>query len=216
MPIGILYVLKLLKVGKDPSHSLIVITGNMIISIIGIGIVSLAQWLSDMKMTNSFEYYAAMRVNKLLLILAIISAYAISSIPGMISVLLIGSWMFKFPLSFHPLLLPMILLTVFSSSGIGAMIGTYTSRVLEASVIANASYFLIIFFSPIFVPHEELPRLLQITSYLLPSRYATHGLRHFLKGGAINDQIVVDFLALFMFALLSFLLISKKFEWREV
>lgn len=212
LPVGIIVMMKFLIDINQPSQAIYIISGNIVISMVGVSTVMLAQVLSHMKEVGSFEYYASLPISKLNLIMAIIAVYFLLSLPGIITVFIVGNILFKLNIFPHPLLLVFMPLTIFSLSGLGALIGIYSRRELQANMISQMVNLGIIFLSPVIIPLEKLPNFLASISKILPSTYAAHGIREMMCGNW-NTEIIKDIIVLIIFSIISFFVIAKKIQW---
>lgn len=213
IPLGILYMLYLNGI-HEVSRLKHIIAGNMIISISGISINSLAQWISNLKETKAYEYYAFLRINPFIFVFSILLVYTIIGFPGVISLFFL-SWIFtKFIIIPNPLIIVYILLIGFAFSGIGAVIGTSCRRVSTASAISNIVYLGAMFFSPILVERSTLPGLLKITSFIFPQTYATELLLSTFSNIPENN-VLISLLVIIICLFVSIFLINKYLNWSK-
>ena len=63
------------------------------------------------------------------------------------------------------------------------------------------------------IPGDRLPEFLLILGYLSPATYAASALRQTLLA-PITGKLMVDIMALLIFALLTFCLVGRKLDWR--
>ena len=83
----------------------------------------------------------------------------------------------------------------------------------QANLFNSASTLVVAFLSPVLIPYENLPRLLQLTSKLLPTSYASAALRKCLVG-MTGWEMLRDTAVLFAFTTAFLYLATKKLDWR--
>jgi ABC-type multidrug transport system permease subunit len=159
-------------------------------------VLSLADRLSWAKANQEFDYYETLPVNRLLLMLAVLSASLITAIPAVAVVLWGSAAMYDLPIRFGPSALVISLLATASMAGLGAVIGLYAKNTQMASLLVNAVLGFSMLASPTFVPREVLHPALQNVSRFVPVSYAASGLRAALTAGTFP---VVDALVLLLF-----------------
>jgi len=146
--------------------------------------------------------------------MAMLTRSSLFSLPSVVIILIAARFVFGLIIPFRPLLGALLVLALYSMVGFGALIGLYSPGHRVAN---NATQFLalvVAYLSPLMVPRENLPRLLQWTSALLPTTYVAEALRIIASQGRWSTQLQIDFAILGGFVLASFLLIQLKFDWR--
>lgn len=195
MPLLLLYFMRLAGV-YHPDRVVYFVTGNVVITLVFGPVLSLADRLSWAKVNQEFDYYETLPVNRLLLMLAVLSASLITAIPAVAVVLWGSAAMYDLPIRFGPSALVISLLATASMAGLGAVIGLYAKNTQMASLLVNAVLGFSLLASPTFVPREVLHPALQNVSRFVPVSYAASGLRAALTAGTFP---VVDALVLLLF-----------------
>ena len=211
-PLGILFFIKTAS-GEDTAMVLYFLTGNAIMGMIFGTVQFVSQDLAWSRQNNLLDYYAMLPISRLQLILAIVAVATITSVPGALVNLLLGTKILDVAVVWHPLLVLVIGLAVLSMSGVGVMIGVYAKSGTHANLINNLVLIVVMFLSPTFVPIERLPVALRITARLLPTTYAADALRASLAGSMGKALPALIVLAVWAFATLW--LAVHRMEWRD-
>ncbi len=178
------------------------------------GMLAIGQELGWQRENRSFEFYATLPISKHALLMALLTRSSLFSLPSVAIILIAARFLFRLVIPFHPLLVALLVLALYSMVGFGALIGLYSP---SNRVANNATQFLaliVAYLSPLMVPVENLPQLLRWTSAVLPTTYVAEALRLITSQGQWSARLQTDFAILGGFVLLSFLMIQLKFDWR--
>ena len=209
-PLSTLYFLTLIFKG-DKEYLTYVITGNMVMSLVTGTMLTLGQELGVLKQLKGFDYYAVLPLKKINLIIAYITRATIVTVPSMILIYFIGKIIIGIDMVVHPSIILVIIFSGFSLSSLGAAIGIYSRDADQASVITQVVQPLIIYLVPVFIPMENMPRLVNYISYIIPTRYVAQALRASYTGKF--DLPSISMLAIF--SIISIFLIEFKMDWRR-
>ncbi len=203
-----------LLVGRgNPGAMLYVITGNLTQSIATSGMLSLGQDIGGMKDHQSFEFFASLPVSKLTFMCAMLARSMTFTLPSAALVLLIGTLCFGLSFHFDPLLVLLIPLGGLSLSGVGALVGFYSSNGRVAGLATQVLNPIIVFLAPVFMAPAALPPVLAKTSLLIPTTYLASSLRDALAG-SVGPHTWRAVLVLAGFVAVSLWLAVAKVEWR--
>ncbi len=212
-PLTLLLFIRFLMGPSNESITIYLITGNIVLSLSLSSMLSLGQDLGWLKDDHAFDYYATLPISRSALILAIVTRSVLLALPSIAILLILGTWLFNISLNPHPLTLIVLLLGGYSLSGLGAIIGFYSPNGRISSLLTQIIQPLIIFLSPVFVPLERLPKVLQLTSALIPTTYVAKALRDSLTG-QVSFSTWISILVLVAISLVSFVFVEKGLDWR--
>lgn len=190
-----------------------VVTGNIVFAVVLGSLGTLGEQLGWMKQNRFFEHYAVLPVSKLSLITALVIRSTLFSIPPMAAVLIIGKFLFKLPIILHPALILIFILSGFSMSGIGALIGIYSKDANHANIATRVVFPILVFAAPVMVPVTYLPGILQYTSVLMPTTYIANVFRGALSGQT-GWSFWLDMLIICLFTFVSLYFVARRFDWR--
>ncbi|HEX6989370.1 MAG TPA: ABC transporter permease, partial [Bacillota bacterium] len=212
-PLGILYFFKM-AAGGDPEGAAYLIGGNVVFGLVISTVQFVSSDLAWARQRNDLDFFATLPVSRLQLVLAFVAVSALSSIPGAIINLQVAGWVLHQPVAWQPVLLLLVTLSVLSMAGVGVMIGVTARNGTHANIINNIVLVGVTFLSPVFVPLERLPEILQYTAMVLPTTYAAHGMRAAALGGD-GSGLWVDLAVLAGWAAVSLWLAVTRLEWRR-
>lgn len=213
MPVALMGFLRLSGAATDLASGLYVTAGNAIVALVMGPMQSLCNDLAWGRQRNDLEYYASLPVSKLQLTLAFASVSALFVVPPIIITILVGSLWFGFPVVWNPLLIPVILASALSLCGVGILAGVHARNGHQANMFNSLTMLVVMFLSPVLIPYENLPRLLQWTSRLLPTSYAADAFRGALAGQA-GSEFWLNLGAVVAFAAFTLHWATRRLDWR--
>jgi ABC-2 type transport system permease protein len=212
-PLAIMGFLRMSGAATDPAAGLYVTAGNGIVALVMGPMQSLCNDLAWGRQRNDLEYYASLPVSKLQLTLAFASVSAIFTIPSILISIAIGSWWFGFPVHWSLWLLPVMLLSALSMSGVGILAGVHARNGHHANMFNSMAMLGVMFLSPVLIPYNNLPRVLQWTSRVLPTSYAADAFRAALDG-RMGRELWLNLAMVAAFAVVTLYLATRRLDWR--
>lgn len=212
-PLAIMGFLRMSGAAVDPAAGLYVTAGNGIVMLVMGPMQSLCNDLAWGRQRNDLEYFASLPVSKLQLTLAFASVSTIFTVPSILITMGIGGWWFGFPVYWTLWLLPVMLLSALSMCGVGILAGVHARNGHAANMFNSMAMLAVMFLSPVLIPYENLPRVLQWTSRLLPTSYAADAFRAAL-GGRLGGELWVNLAAVTGFAVVSLWWATRRLDWR--
>ncbi len=116
-----------------------------------------------------------------------LTIWVITTLPGVIIALIVGSVRYDFPLEISPLVGPVFLLIVLTATSVGYALALLSPKPELVSLITNFIIFCLFLFSPINFPVERLPNWLAYLHRVLPVKYAADAVRGTLVRGYADD-----------------------------
>ncbi len=212
-PIVTLIFMEFLLGETNPEQLARFIIGNMIFSILLMGMNILGQDISYQKFGGYFTYYSSLPIRKMNFILSLLFYGILTSLPSFIIVFTLGQRIYGVALHFEWLLLPISFLAIFSVVGIGVLMGFLSPNPQFTNVVAQFLLMFVTFLTPVMIELKDLPVILQWISYVLPTTYVANVLHSMLTVGW-TESTLGEVLILIIFSCASYLLISKKIHWR--
>jgi len=111
-----------------------------------------------------------------------------------------------------PLVIGLILLTVFSFVGLGILITSFADKEETATMVMMTLMFPMMFMSGVFFPVQQMPWYMQDVSHLLPLTYASTALRKVVVLGAGISAVSTEIAILFGFGLVLLLVALPMFK----
>ncbi len=213
VPFALVFSARVLIGTLDIHRAIFLLGGNMTMSIAFGPTTFLISKLGWSRQNREFDYWIALPVPKLTVVIAIISTAVLFALPGMLGSYVLGSLLLGLPLTGAWALLFLIPLGVLPLTGVGAFLGTLAPNGQTATLMCNMLIFVVGFLSPMFIPSGQLPRVLQITSLFIPTTYVADAFRAVL-GANFGGNFVFDIIMLLLCSVVCLTLAHWKMEWR--
>lgn len=191
-----------------------VFTGNLVISIMFGNQEKVSSHFSFIRTQGTLDYFATLPIQRNMLILAVVTAFWIISVPALFVTILGGQLILGVTLHPHPLLLLVLPLCAVPLAGIGALIATLSRNPAEAGSINLLVMMLLMGLGPVVIPPDRLPDLFLLLGWCNPATYAASALRQLLLA-PVTPRIWLDIAALIGFSLLIFAVVGCKMDWRQ-
>jgi ABC-2 type transport system permease protein len=215
VPFALVFSARALIGAMDTHKAIFLLGGNLTMSIAFGPTTFLISKLGWSRQNREFDYWIALPVPKLTVVLAIISTAACFALPGMLGSYILGSMLLGLPLTGAWALLLLIPLGVLPLAGVGAFLGTVAPNGQTATLICNLLIFVVGFLSPMFIPSNQLPRVLQITCLFIPTTYVADAFRAVLSA-QFGNNFTLDITVLLLCSVVCLALAHWKMEWRIV
>ena len=215
IPMGILCMVALMPGEINRETAIIYISGNMISAISNLCIMTLAQLLIQTRQKNGFEHMATLPINRFSPLTGIFLSSAISTIPSLLLMPVVGMLLFDISLHVNLWLFVFVIISGIIMVSIGAVVGTFSDNYNLSYTLAEILMFVVMFATPVYYSIEELPAWFHILQRFLPFIYMLEGIRQILYDGTVNRMVYIDLLVLiiYMAVLLSFTF--KFFSWKQ-
>ena len=198
---------------SGPDALAYVLTGNLVVSLMFGVMRSLQSHVTFLRFRGTLDYFASLPVQRAYLVLAMVIAFLLISLPSMLITLWIGAVVLDVPVRLHPLVVVIVPLAALPLAGIGAMVGASVRTPEEGGAINLVLTLLLTGLGPVVIPPDRLPVWMLSLGWLSPATYAASALRQVLIG-PVTERLAVDLVVLAGFSLLAFWLVSRKLDWR--
>lgn len=214
VPLTTFFFFKMITSGDSTQINLYLISGNIIVSLLFTTMYGTCARFAFMRTFGVLDYYATLPVYKPLLVLAVNCGFLVLTLPTAFLTLLLGEWFFSLQVSVNPTFIILVPLASFSLSAVGAFVGVVAPNFDTATTISGILQFVFMGASPVLIPAERLPEIVQWFSYLLPSTYAADALRLSLTE-QYSGRFFLDLAFLIIFDLAAMIFVASKMEWRQ-
>jgi ABC-2 type transport system permease protein len=191
-----------------------ILTGNMVISLMFGNMDNVQSHFVFMRFQGALDYYATLPIRKHNLILAVVLSFLLLSTPSLILTMLIGAYILRLPITFHPLMLVIIPACAVSLSAIGALIGASVRNRYQAGAISLIVTMVMAGLGPVVIPPDRLSRVLVWLGWINPATYAASALRQTLIG-PLTGRLPWDLAVLFGSTILIFAAVNRTLDWRQ-
>lgn len=182
---GFIFGIDLLFGGLDRRAALFLSTGVIVITLVTVGMVMGPQFVAQQKAADQYDFLWSLPVPRTTAALAWLTMNSIIAVPGMVVALAAAAWRFDLPLVVTPSIVPAVLVTLLTGTMIGYGIAHVIASPVAINLISQAMIFVIIGFSPINFPIEQLPGWLGTVHEWLPFHHMAQVIRGGLTEGIV-------------------------------
>lgn len=212
MPLGLFWLLQTYVELNEKATWLV--AGNMVMAV-SYGSVNYAiQRIAVMKLSGELDFYGTLPIKKSSFFAALFTLGMISTLPGIISNIIIGHYVLHISFTLLLWALPLTLLAAASLTVIGATVGSLVNSYSQLNLCFYLSYVVVTFLCPVIVPFDQLPMVLKWTSYLLPPGEAAIALMDALRGN-YNMRFWIMTTSLLAWLVLAVTVGLRKMDWRK-
>lgn len=190
-----------------------VITGTMVFPIILMGINTFAIELSLAKHSGHFVFYSSLPISKVNFIISKLISGFIMTLPSVLIMTFLGQIIFGITLNFSWIVLPIMVLCIGCCVGLGMLIGFLSPNHQVTNLGSQSFMMLVSFLTPIMIPIEQLPIVLQYVSYAIPTTYVAESF-HTLFTTGWENSVGLNMIILGGFFVLCLSLVLWKMDWR--
>lgn len=166
------------------------VTGSLVFGLGVMTVNNLAQLIQDERFTFQQKLVVTSPVHRLSYAGGVI-AYAMAQAALTAVVVLSFAPAFDIDIHLSLWLLPLILLTTLSMTGIAVTIAAWSPSQMVGNVMANVIGLLVVLLSPVYYPIERLPEWLRWVARLSPYTHAGNAINDVLSGYAVPEREVL-------------------------
>jgi ABC-2 type transport system permease protein len=167
----------------DSHTAMFLVTGGPTLTLITLGLVMVPQMVAQAKSQGMLDYMRSFPVPRMAYLAADLTIWLLSTLPGVILALVVGSLRYDFELQFSPLIVLAFTLVVLMATSVGYAIALLAPKAELVNVLTNLIIFSLFLFSPVNFPVERLPDWLETIHRFLPVKYAADAVRGALVPG---------------------------------
>jgi ABC-2 type transport system permease protein len=169
--------------GIDSQTAMFLVTGGPTLSLITLGLVMVPQMVAQAKTGGTLDYMRSFPVPRMAYLAADLTIWLVSTLPGVVLALIVGSLRYDFELQFNLMIVPAFTLVVLMATSVGYAIALLSPKAELVNVFTNLIIFSLFLFSPVNFPVERLPEWLATIHRFLPVKYAADAVRGSLVPG---------------------------------
>ena len=170
-----------------PRAALFVSTGVLVLTLVTIGLVLGPQLIAQQKAEQTYEFLWSLPVPRTTAALAWVTTNLILGLPGMAVALGVALLRYDLDLHVSPAIVPAVLLTLFTGTMIGYAMAHALGNPMLIAALTQLLIFIILGFSPINFPAEQLPDWLAALHRWLPLAPMADTVRAGLTVGVVED-----------------------------
>jgi len=170
-----------------PRAALFVSTGVLVLTLVTIGLVLGPQLIAQQKAEQTYDFLWSLPVPRTTAALAWVTTNLIFGLPGMAVALVVALLRYDLDLHVSPAIVPAVLLTLFTGTMIGYALAHALGNPMLIAAVTQLLIFVVIGFSPINFPADQLPGWLAALHRWLPLAPMADTVRAGLTAGVVED-----------------------------
>jgi ABC-2 type transport system permease protein len=186
-----------------------VLTGNLVMSLLFGTMNNLESHFGYLRLGGMLDYFATLPLRRGVLLAAVVTAFLLLALPGLLITLLAGAAVLGVPLSLHPAALLALPLCALPLAGIGALVGMKVRNPMDGGPICLLVTVALLALGPVMVPPSRLPAALQIVGWASPATYAASALRLTLLG-PVTSRLFLDLAVLALLAAIMMAAVARQ------
>ncbi|MCS7365756.1 MAG: ABC transporter permease, partial [archaeon GB-1867-035] len=180
IPIGLTYLISLASFTITRESTLNYLIGALTLSL-SLSIVNgVGQSIAQDKFLGKLEFYRTLPINPISYVLGVTLTHLIAGLINMMTILLIGGYLWGIIyliLNYLPIIIALSLTSCIALIGIGAIIGTRAKNLNYAYMYSNIISIIITTITPAYYPQTIQPSFIKIISQALPTTHTANILR---------------------------------------
>jgi ABC-2 type transport system permease protein len=167
--------------------ALFVSTGVVVINLVLVGMIMGPQLIAQQKFDQTYDFMWSLPIPRATAALAWVTTNMIIALPGMAVALAVAVWRYDLPIDISPSIAPAVLLVLVTGTMVGHAMAHVIGNPLIMQLITQVTIFVIIGFSPVNFPIDQLPGWLQAIHEWLPFHPMAVVTRAGLTVGVVDD-----------------------------
>lgn len=167
--------------------ALFVSTGVLVITLVLVGMIMGPQLIAQQRFDQTYDFMWSLPIPRTTAAMAWVTTNLIIALPGMAVALAVAMWRYDLPIVISPSIVPGVLLVLVSGTMVGYAMAHTIGNPLVMQLITQVTIFVIIGFSPINFPIEQLPGWLGAVHEWLPFHPMAVVTRAGLTVGVVDD-----------------------------
>ncbi|MDR9451798.1 MAG: ABC transporter permease, partial [Acidimicrobiia bacterium] len=183
-------------------NALFLATGVGVVTLITVGLVLGPQLVGNHKVAGTYDFLWSLPVPRTTQAAAWLTVNSIIALPGMVAALVIADWRYDLTFEVSWVIVPAVLLTITTATLVGYAFAHAIPKPMITQMITQLLIFMILGFSPINFPPENLPGWLVSVNQWLPFQHMAAVIRAALTDGLV-DNVGTSYLILTVYTLAS-------------
>ncbi len=183
-------------------NALFLATGVGVVTLITVGLVLGPQLVGNHKVAGTYDFLWSLPVPRTTQAAAWLTVNSIIALPGMVAALVIADWRYDLTFEVSWAIVPAVLLTITTATLVGYAFAHAIPKPMITQMITQLLIFMILGFSPINFPPENLPDWLVSVNEWLPFQHMAAVIRGALTDGLV-DNVGTSYLILAVYMLAS-------------
>lgn len=189
-----------------------ILVGNIVLATLFNNMNNIKIHVLFMREHGTLDYFATLPIRRYILILALLAAFLLLSLPSLLVTVIGGTLILGVHLQLSPLLLIVLPLCTLPFSAIGAIIGARIRTPEAADAFGYVLTLVLITLGPVMIPPDHLPPFLIFIGHFSPATYAASALRQVLLG-PVTNQLFIDMGVMTSLTIITFWFVNHNLDW---
>ena len=190
------------------------VTGSPVLSLLGTTLMTLPGGIARQRERGVFQFYATLPITRSAFLASSISTYLLIGLPGLAFTFAVSLLVYPTFVVGNPWLAVYVLLAAFSLASFGVLIGLLGRTEPVASIQSNVLYVYLLLATPVILPIDRMPGIVQTVAYIWPSTYAVEAIRMLLLGHT-GGQLWLDGVVLLAWGIVALVGDFIALPWRH-
>lgn len=213
VPLGLLWALGtyVTERGTDAAWFL---AGNAVVAVSFSSVLFTLSRVALMRLRQELDFYATLPVERTAFLAALFCLAQVAALPGLTTSLVFGHWLVGIPFAQVVVAFPLALLAASSLTVVGAWVGTLVDSAGRLYLYTTMGYLIVLFLTPVMIPPDRVPPILQWTLHLLPPGQAALALTEALAG-RFEQRFWLLVGALTVWLVIAVVFAIRRLDWRR-
>jgi len=167
--------------------ALYIVTGAPALAVVTAGMVAAPTMVAERKIAGTWDFIWSLPVPRSASVASTFTVYTALTIPGIVVTLALASWRYGLHLHPTPTVIPAFLLTSLMATSVGFGMAQAIRNPLVTTVTTMVLVFVVLLFSPVVFPIDQLPRWLAEVHRILPIYPLAQVIRASVTNGLVHD-----------------------------
>jgi ABC-2 type transport system permease protein len=187
--LGLVVLLRGVVRHHDAATAAAVVAGSSILVVAFVALNLLAQRLGALKASTALDYYAALPVSPMAVVLGTAASYATFTVPGVVVTAVVGASMYGTSWAHLWVLAPATITAALALAGVGALLGLVMPRPELATIAGQLGMTVVLFLG--LIPVGHLPEVVRAVRLAVPGMLSVDALVDALRAGTDWLDVVV-------------------------
>jgi ABC-2 type transport system permease protein len=167
--------------------ALFVSTGVVVITLILVGVVMGPQLIAQQKQSQTYDFMWSLPVPRITAAAAWLTLNMAIALPAMAVAVIVAVLRYHLPLAVSPVIVPAVLLVLTTGTMLGYALAHTIGNPVVMQLITQVTIFVILGFSPINFPRDQLPGWLATINDWMPFHHMANVVRDGLTEGIVEN-----------------------------
>ena len=168
-----------------PVVMLYVVSGAPALAVVTTGMVGVPTLVGERKLAGTWDFIWSLPAPRSAAVASAFTVYTALTVPGIVATLALASWRYGLHLHLTPMVVPAFLLASLMATSVGFGMAQAIRNPLVTNLIVNVLIFVVLMYSPVVFPIDQLPGWLAGVHQVLPIYHLAQVLRASVTTGLV-------------------------------